>query len=122
MRRRITIISFVAAAFLAGYGYARWYAKDPVRVSAKATPQILYYRCPMHPAVRSDRPGLAPCCNMEMTPVYASDPAPARSNSMPPGAVPISPEQQQLIGLKFATARSGVISQSIRAVARVGLD
>jgi Cu/Ag efflux pump CusA len=37
-------------------------------------------------------------------------------------AVRISPEQEQLLGLKFAVARSGAISESMRAVARVGLD
>jgi Cu(I)/Ag(I) efflux system membrane fusion protein len=118
MRRRIAIIAFIAAAFLAGYGYGRWYANGPVPVSAKTTRQILYYRCPMHPSIRADRPGSAPCCNMAMLPVYAEDQAPR----LPTGAVPISAEQEQLIGLKFATAKAGVLSESIRAVARVGPD
>jgi RND family efflux transporter MFP subunit len=122
MRRRTAVAAFIAAAFLAGYGYGRWYARDPLQVSAKTTRPILYYRCPMHPSTRSDRPGRAPCCNMAMTPVYAADEAAASVDSLPPGTVQISPQQEQLLGLKFAVAKSGVISESIRAVARVGLD
>jgi RND family efflux transporter MFP subunit len=122
MRRRIAICTFVAAAFLAGYGYGRWYAKDPVQVSAKTTRQALYYRCPMHLSIRSDRPGSCPGCNMAMMPVYATDHAPSPADPLPSGAVPISKEQEQLIGLKFATAKAGVLSETIRAVARVGPD
>ena len=122
MKRRTTVAALVVAAFLAGYGYGRWYAVGPVPVSAKAMPPILYYRCPMHPSVRSDRPGRAPCCNMTMTPVYGTDEAAPQAGSLPPGAVRITPRQEQLLGLKFAVARPGAISESIRAVARVGLD
>jgi len=122
MRRRITLIALVAAAFWGGYGYGRWYAKDPVRVSAKGTHQILSYRCPMHPAIKSGRPGSCPDCNMAFIPVYAAEEPAARPTSLPPGAVPVSAAQEDLIGVKFATVKRGAISQSIRAVARVGLD
>ncbi len=37
--------------------------------------RILYYHDPMHPSYRSDRPGIAPDCNMALTPVYAEDSA-----------------------------------------------
>ena len=37
--------------------------------------QVLYYHDPMHPSYRSDRPGIAPDCNMELTPVYADEAA-----------------------------------------------
>jgi Cu(I)/Ag(I) efflux system membrane fusion protein len=122
MRRKTTIAALIVAAFLAGYGYGRWYANDPVQVSAKTTPPVLYYHCPMHPSIRSDRPGKAPCCNMAMTPVYGTDGSAIRVDSPPPGAMRISPEQEQLLGLKFAIASQGAIRETIRAVARVGLD
>ena len=122
MRRRIAILTLIAAAFVAGYGYGRWYANDPVQVSAKTTRPVLYYRCPMHPSIRADRPGSSPCCNMAMIPVYAPDQAPSPTASLPSGAVPISPQMEQLIGLSFVTAKAGVLSESIRAVARIGPD
>jgi RND family efflux transporter MFP subunit len=57
-----------------------------------------------------------------MTPVYATDQPPNPTETLPSGAVPISPEVEQLIGLKFTTAKTGVLSERIRAVARTGLD
>jgi len=33
--------------------------------------KILYYVDPMHPAYKSDKPGIAPDCNMKLEPVYA---------------------------------------------------
>jgi RND family efflux transporter MFP subunit len=122
MRHRIAILTLIAAAFVGGYGYGRWYANDPVQVSAKTTPQVLYYRCPMHPSIYSDRPGSAPCCNMAMIPVYTKGEAATPTDPLPVGAVPIRPEQEQLIGIKFVTAKTGVLSESTRAVARVGPD
>jgi RND family efflux transporter MFP subunit len=113
---RKSAIAAAMAAGLAGYIWGTWNAKPPAQVSAKTTPAVRYYQCPMHPDVRSDKPGRAPCCNMAFVPVYGTEEA------LPPGAVRVTPEQEQLLGLKFATAKSGVISDSIRALARLGLD
>jgi YHS domain-containing protein len=33
---------------------------------------VLYYTCPMHPSVKSDKPGSCPICGMTLEPVYAS--------------------------------------------------
>ncbi len=33
--------------------------------------KVLYYACPMHPQVKSDKPGKASCCGMQMEPVFA---------------------------------------------------
>jgi Cu(I)/Ag(I) efflux system membrane fusion protein len=44
--------------------------------------KILYYTCPMHPSVKSDKPGKCPECGMKLQPVYAdasgTNAAPAR--------------------------------------------
>ena len=117
---RITTIAGLLAALLIGYGYGHWYAEPPVQVSAKTTPPVLSYRCPMHPTIRSDKPGLSPCCHMAMVRVDETNALiPAR---VPAGAIQISPEQETLLGLNYAVAKSGVLAASIRAVARLGLD
>src|SRR5919197_512089 len=41
--------------------------------------RVLYYYDPMHPAYRSDRPGIAPDCGMKMVPKYAGESAADRS-------------------------------------------
>jgi Cu(I)/Ag(I) efflux system membrane fusion protein len=123
--KRIVSITALLAAFLTGYGYGRWYAKGPAAVAAKTAPAALYYRCPMHPSIHSDRPGASPCCHMTMVPVYGVEVAEGTALAMetaPPGSVRIAAGQEQLLGLEFATARAGVLTESLRVPARVGLD
>ncbi len=50
--------------------------------------KILYYTCPMHPSVKSDKPGACPNCNMDLQPVYAEDAAKSadRTNNAPANA------------------------------------
>jgi RND family efflux transporter MFP subunit len=46
----------------------------PAAAPAPAAPaqgKILYYHCPMHPEIMSDKPGTCPKCGMTLTPVYA---------------------------------------------------
>jgi len=64
------------ACFLAGAWYNR-VSQGPRAPSVGRI--ILYYRDPMHPAYRSDRPGTAPDCGMQLEPVYAGE------ESHPPG-------------------------------------
>jgi YHS domain-containing protein len=42
---------------------------------------ILYYTCPMHPSVKSDKPGSCPYCGMSLEPVYGSANANATTNA-----------------------------------------
>jgi len=88
---------------------------------------VLYYVDAMNPAFKSDKPGTAPD-GMALQPVYAE--APERPSgttdtpvaSAPPGAVKISPERQQLIGVKFATAELDSEARVIRTVGKVTYD
>jgi membrane fusion protein, copper/silver efflux system len=65
---------------------------------------------------------------MQLEPVYADD-AEGREGTEDavdaahhPGAIRISPERQQLIGVKFATVEQGGTSRSIRTVGKVTFD
>ena len=123
--------------------------------------KVLYWVDPMHPAYKSDKPGIAPDCGMKLEPVYADEPAPSAgtarkvlyyrdpqdpaykadkpglnpetgntlepvyaeaAGSMAPGTFRISPERQQLIGVRFATAEWDESTQAIRTVGTVVYD
>jgi Cu(I)/Ag(I) efflux system membrane fusion protein len=76
---------------------------------------ILYYHDPMHPSYRSDRPGIAPDCNMALTPVYANDSViPVRT-----GSIRVNEEQAAAIGLRTEAARDEVASGEVRTIGRV---
>lgn len=76
MKPARTILSAVllAAGFVGGFGYGRWYG--PIGGQGVPRPgqlkqrKILYYVDPMHPAYKSDKPGIAPDCGMTLEPVY----------------------------------------------------
>lgn len=118
----LALLTLLAATFAGGY------IVRASKRSASAAParRVLYYVDTMNPAYKSDKPGAAPD-GMALEPVYADeDAAPsgreARRSSLPPGAIKISPERQQLIGVKFATVELAGDTRAIRAVGKVAFD
>lgn len=78
--------------------------------------RILYYHDPMHPSYRSDRPGIAPDCNMQLTPVFAESPAARKADSQ---SVRVSGEQAAIIGLQTEVAREELATGEVRTIGRV---
>ncbi len=108
----VLLAALLAAAFLAG--------RTSVRQSAGGR-KILYYTDPMHPSYQSSKPGIAPDCGMDLVPVYA-DGAPAQSPAATPGAVKISSEDQQRIGVRVGTVERASGTHAIRLAGRVAPD
>ena len=88
--------------------------------------RVLYYVDPMHPAYKSDKPGIAPDCGMKLEPVYEDGAgAPDREVAdvtRPAGAVSINAEQQQLIGLRLATVEKTSGTRNVRLLGKVAAD
>lgn len=79
--------------------------------------KILHYRDPQNPDYKSDKPGLNPETGNELEPVYEND-----ASSMPMGTISISPDKQQLIGVRYANVEQSAGTHSFRAVAKVAYD
>src|SRR5436305_9944419 len=111
------IVLIVAIAFAGGI----WFAKRmPTRSASKDGRKALYWVDPMHPAYKSDKPGIAPDCGMKLEPVY-DEPAAATQAAVPqpPGTIQISAEKQQMIGVKFGTAEYTSVGETLRAVGKI---
>lgn len=67
----VLVLIVAAAAFGGGYLYRASGAAGGAPAQAGRT--VLYYVDPMHPAYRSDKPGIAPDCGMALEPVYADE-------------------------------------------------
>ncbi|MCW5965190.1 MAG: efflux RND transporter periplasmic adaptor subunit [Bryobacterales bacterium] len=96
------------------------YADDPKAPSAEemaARGKVLYYADPSDPNYKADVPGLNPETGNDLVPVYETEPA-----SMAPGTVQISPDKQQLIGVRFAKATYAESHESVRVAGNVVLD
>jgi multidrug efflux pump subunit AcrA (membrane-fusion protein)/YHS domain-containing protein len=111
--------------FLAGGAWWSRTAPDPKAASGGAR-RILYYHDPMHPAYKSDKPGIAPDCGMQLEPVYSDEegaPAgPSDGSIASPGTVRISAEKQQLIGVRVEEVRQADREETVRTLGRVVAD
>ena len=116
--RAILLFGLLAAAFGAGY----WSHPSHAGASAHAR-QVLYYHDPMHPSYKSDKPGIAPDCGMQLEPVYAGgSPEPADTVGEKPGTVRINANQQQLIGLRTVKAARSSGWHTVHLIGKVAAD
>jgi RND family efflux transporter MFP subunit len=160
--RIIAFVIMIAGAFASGYVY-KAIKGGGTASGGKGERKVLYWVDPMHPAYKSDKPGIAPDCGMKLEPVYAdgggppSQPAGERkvwyyrdpkdpnyksqqpglnpetgneleavyaddNSAMPVGTVQLTPEKQQLIGVKYGEVERTGGSRTIRAVGKVAFD
>src|SRR5436305_6545197 len=92
------ILTFVLAIALVVVVVARPTRTAPQTPHQTAQKKILYWVDPMHPAYKSDKPGTAPDCGMDLVPVYEGDVAPGGSQSTVAGYsnVKLTPGRQPL--------------------------
>src|SRR3989338_5086960 len=89
-----------------------------------AAKKILYWTDPMIPGYKAPGPGKSPM-GMDLVPVYAEDAAaiagPAPS---PEGYAPVllTPQKQQLIGVRTAAAQRRALTKTIRTAGRIAYD
>lgn len=123
--KRLGYIALAAVLLIVSYTVAGWNSKrSGADHSAESARTILYYQCPMHPGFKSDKPGAAPCCGMEMEPVFAGGETAGKeaSPSLPPGTLHISTEKQQVIGVRTGVVERSSSARTIRLLGRVAAD
>jgi Cu(I)/Ag(I) efflux system membrane fusion protein len=120
---RNRFVLFAAALALAGCG------KAPVASTPgpeKVNPKILYWVDPMHPAYKSDKPGKAPDCGMDLVPVYEKPQETQKETPGPspePGAtVELSPQAVSAAGVTTAPVKPAPLFRVVRAVGTLGTD
>jgi membrane fusion protein, copper/silver efflux system len=115
----ILLLSAIVAGFVLGQHRSGVLASSTTR-------RVLYYVDPMHPAYKSDKPGIAPDCGMQLEPVYADEGVQVAASGAPvqsiPGAVHIDSERQQLIGIRVAAVEKTVGTRIVRIPGRVTAD
>jgi Cu(I)/Ag(I) efflux system membrane fusion protein len=98
---------------------------DPHAAHKAAEKKVLYWVDPMHPAYKSDKPGIAPDCGMDLVPVYEGDAGPAgaaQSDVEGHSKVKLTTSRQQLIGVQTGVAETRSIGRTVRTVGRVAVD
>jgi Cu(I)/Ag(I) efflux system membrane fusion protein len=115
----LAVLAALGAAFFAGRA-SRASRSSQAEGAGSGGRRILYYVDPMHPAYRSERPGTAPDCGMDLVPVYEDGRA-ATGAAMNPGSVRLTRDQTELIHLETETMRPAS-APHVQAVGRVVPD
>lgn len=118
MKRILSIAALIVAVLAVGFGLGRWWPGEAGMSDESGTSEreILYWKAPMDPNYRSDKPGKSPM-GMDLVPVYADD-----AGGVEPGVVSIDPTIVNNLGVRTARAQEGVLSRRIETVGYVGYD
>jgi hypothetical protein len=114
-----TILSFLLVGAIAG-GVV-WLIKNrppspPVASSASSQPErkILYYQSPMHPWIKSDKPGKCPICGMNLVPIYADDESTNTSSGLK-----LSSDSVNVVNVQTATVENREITRSLKVAGAI---
>ena len=124
MMKRILAITALAVSLAAGaFAGGTWWAHRSGAAHASAHAATVY-TCPMHPDYRSDHPGDCPMCGMrlEAVPADATTGGDAAARALPHGAVQVSPERQQAIGVRVGVVSRSAGTRLLRTTGRVVAD
>jgi Cu(I)/Ag(I) efflux system membrane fusion protein len=122
MRKAFYLLLLLAAMFLSYLFGQRHTSKQ---TNAGGVHRVLYWVDPMHPSYKSDKPGIAPDCGMQLEPVYADAVEKEAMTTvgsmarMTAGAVNINTQRQQSFGIKVATVKKSSAIHSLRLLGRV---
>jgi membrane fusion protein, copper/silver efflux system len=121
------IILFAATFLILFFLSGSWHSSKTSHLSAQKNGKILYYVDPMHPAGKSDKPGITPYCDVKPEPPYAYGEVPGGGvagnvEPMMPGSVKITPEKQQIIGVRVATVERQPVVHTLRVLGKVAPD
>ena len=131
MNARRWMIVLVVVLLVGGGGFWAYRGLYAPRPGAQAAQPKIRYQCPMHPAYTSDKPGDCIICGMKLVPIKQGAPGrkPTAGNiAEATGGIPgqaaiyISPEKQQLIGVRTALVSHTPMTKEIRAVGQVTAD
>jgi len=120
IRKTLYVLPFIAAALVVAFALGdHRHAAKPAEAR-----HILYYQDPMHPAYRSNKPGTAPDCGMDLVPVYSDGIGESLASNGGPAAAAaeIDSTAQQLYGIKLAKVEKGSGQGAVRVFARVEPD
>ena len=123
--KRIITVTAVAVALAAGsFAGGTWWSHRSSGAAHASAHAATVYTCPMHPDYRSDHPGDCPICGMALEAVRAgaATGGDVAAPALPHGAVQVSPERQQAIGVRLGVVNRLPGTRLLRTTGRVAPD
>lgn len=118
----VLIVIGIAALLVFGRGLLKSSAQSPHAGHASGTTQqadgrkVLYWYDPMHPNYKSDKPGVAPDCGMDLVPMYEGQ------GGVEDGMIKVTPARQRALGVRTAQVEEKVITRTLRTSGQVVPD
>lgn len=125
MKRKTILIVILIGLIAAGAAtFISCAKKKTLEHEGEKAGEISHYTCPMHPHIHEDKPGECPICHMSLVPVDKTQKEGAWLNVRKKlfRLVTITPDRQQLIGIKTEAAQKKLVTKEIRTVGRVAFD
>ncbi len=114
MKSRLIVIG-LCALLLAVIAYVKFAAPGSETGQVSGRIAVEYYTCPMHPTVRSDRPGACPVCGMALVKKSSLlQGAPADTAAV--SGVTLSPTQRVIANISTAAAQRRTLTRELHAV------
>src|SRR4051812_16969363 len=116
--RIILLISVVAILAGAGGWLAAKRSLSLAPLSNKPERKVLFYQSPMHPWIKSDKPGRCTICGMELSPVYEGDAGIATDTHL----VTLPKQAVTVTGIETAPVTKQAIRRTIRVSGMIDDD
>jgi membrane fusion protein, copper/silver efflux system len=123
MKRIIAIMGLAVSFGTGSFAGGTWWAHRSGAAHASRH-AVTVYTCPMHPDYHSDHPGDCPICGMRLEPDRggAAAGAEAAVRALPHGAVQVSSDRQQAIGVRLGVVNRVAATRLVRTTGRVVPD
>ncbi|MEI7927856.1 MAG: efflux RND transporter periplasmic adaptor subunit [Verrucomicrobiales bacterium] len=115
MKTLLTILLTAALAVT-----ATWFVLRQPDASASAERKPLFYQSPMHPWVKSDKPGRCTICGMELVPIYPGDKSFDETGGG--NVVALTQNQIQVVGVQTVTAKVQPLTRTLQVAGMIDDD
>ena len=113
-----TVLAILLTAALAVT--ATWFVmrKPEAPASAERTP--LFYQSPMHPWIKSDKPGRCTICGMELVPIFPGEKSFDESGGS--NVVALTQSQIQVVGVQTVSAKKQALTRTLQVAGMIDDD
>ncbi len=121
MNAKTFLVILVTAAIASSAGYflaAKIGRGVPAGPSSSLARKIKFYQSPMHPWIKSDKPGKCTICGMDLVPVYEGDAGIETKGNL----VSLTPATASVIGVQTSEVRRGTLVRTLRVTGVIDDD
>jgi Cu(I)/Ag(I) efflux system membrane fusion protein len=122
-RAEITALLLVVVAAVAGFGgwyLARHQSSSPGGATHSSERKVAFYQSPMHPWIKSDKPGNCTICGMKLVPVYEGEKG--LEDRAGTNGVTLSKQAASVIQVESAPVTRQVLKRTIRVAGMIDDD